>query len=74
MGAIGISDKRNIALKIQPVIRPIIVALIIAVCVEDEEVQASNNSSWFNNNFACRKSKYRDLRLNCHGGQPRDIY
>lgn len=73
-GAIRISDKRNIAPKIQPMIREIIDRLIIAVWVGDEEVQASNNSSWFTNNLAPCKSKYRDLRLNCCGWWPRDIY
>lgn len=37
----------NVALKIQAAVRQIIAALIIAARVGDEEVQASNNSSWF---------------------------
>lgn len=55
-------------------IREIIAGLIIAVWTGDEEVQASNNSSWFTNNLAPHKSKYRDLRLNCNGRWPRVIY
>lgn len=69
-----ISDKQNIALKIQPMIGKIIAGLKIAVQVWDEEVQASNNSTWFTNNLALFKSKHRDLRLNSHGRRPRDIY
>lgn len=37
----------NVALKIQAAVRQIIAALIIAMQVGDEEVQASHNISWF---------------------------
>lgn len=37
----------SVAFKIQAAVKQIIAALIIAVRVGDEEVQASNNSSWF---------------------------
>lgn len=37
----------NVALQIQAAVRQIMAMLIIAMQVGDEEVQASNNSSWF---------------------------
>lgn len=45
----------EILLKIQLQIREIIIRLIIALQVEDEEVAASNNSPWFTNNLALRE-------------------
>lgn len=47
--------------------------LIIAVRVRVEEVQASNNSSWFTSNLALYKSKYRDLRMTAMA-QLQEIY
>lgn len=70
---LGFSDKRSIALKIRTMISRITAGLIIAVRVRVEEVQASNNSSWFTSNLALCKSKYRDLRMTAMA-QLQEIY